>query len=229
MTQQKSPTGSNPQGKKRNVNVMDDGMNTTRFPLAGQGFSGCVPCANCPIFASSGSARPSSATSADVIGSGLRRAVFTSAGKSRRGGTVMRSLLTLPGTFGNSGAGAENSSTKVCQHLKHGSFFGVRTLEKHGVYTAIPAGNVANRIPCKGEYARRSLTVFGSRLFLRPAESQPKKSTRFTMFRFFLSSRYLRLRHRLLSLLSTLAGRTAATLVFGAVLALPVLYFVEVL
>jgi hypothetical protein len=50
MTQQKSPTGSNPQGKKRNVNVMDDGMNTTRFPLAGQGFSGCVPCANCPYF-----------------------------------------------------------------------------------------------------------------------------------------------------------------------------------
>lgn len=140
----------------------------------------------------------------------------------------MRSLLTLPGTFGNSGAGAENSSTKVCQHLKHGSFLGVRTLEKHGVYTAIPAGNVANRIPCKGEYARRSLTVFGSRLFLRPAESQPKKSTRFTMFRFFLSSRYLRLRHRLLSLFSILAGRTAATAVLGAVLALPVLYFVEV-
>lgn len=48
------------------------------------------------------------------------------------------------------------------------------------------------------------------------------------MLRFFLSSRYLRLRHRLLSLFSILAGRTAATLVFGAVLALPVLYFVEV-
>ena len=49
------------------------------------------------------------------------------------------------------------------------------------------------------------------------------------MFRFFLSSRYLRLRHRLLSLLSTFAVRTAATAVLGALLALPVLYFVEVL
>ncbi|MDY3682846.1 hypothetical protein [Bilophila wadsworthia] len=45
MTQKKSPTGSNPQGKKRNVNVMDDGMNTTPIPLAGQGF-----CAPCPYF-----------------------------------------------------------------------------------------------------------------------------------------------------------------------------------
>lgn len=229
MTQQKSPTGSNPQGKKRNVNVMDDGMNTTRFPLAGQGFSGCVPCANCPIFASSGSARPSSATSADVIGSGLRRAVSTSAGKSRRGGTVMRSLLTLPGTFGMLRVEPKNSSRKVRQHLKRGSFFGVRTLEKYGVYTVISGREWANTIPCKGEYARRSLTVLSSRPFLRPAEGQLRKSRWCSMFRFFLSSRYLRLRHRLLSLFSILAGRTAATLVFGAVLALPVLYFVEVL
>lgn len=48
------------------------------------------------------------------------------------------------------------------------------------------------------------------------------------MLRFFLSSRYLRLRHRLLSLLTTLAGRAGATLALGALLALPVLYFVEV-
>ena len=48
------------------------------------------------------------------------------------------------------------------------------------------------------------------------------------MFRFFLSSRYLRLRHRLFSQLA-FAVRTAATAVLGALLALPVLYFVEVL
>ncbi len=47
------------------------------------------------------------------------------------------------------------------------------------------------------------------------------------MLRFFLSSRYLRLRHRLLSLLTTLAVRAAATVAFGVLLALPVLYIVE--
>ena len=58
--------------------------------------------------------------------------------------------------------------------------------------------------------------------------SIPKQS-RCHMLRFFLSSRYLRLRHRLLSTHTTLAVRAAATAVLGAVLALPALYFVEVL
>lgn len=139
----------------------------------------------------------------------------------------MRSLLTLPGTFGMLRVEPNNSSVKVRQHLKRGHFPGVRTLEKYGVYTVISGREWANTIPF-GEYARRSQTVVSSRPFLRPAEGQLTKSVRFHMFRFFLSSRFTRLRHRLLSLFSILAGRTAATLVFGAVLALPVLYFVEV-
>ena len=48
------------------------------------------------------------------------------------------------------------------------------------------------------------------------------------MLPFFLSSRYLRLRHRLLSLLITLAGRAGATLALGALLMLPVVYLWEV-
>jgi hypothetical protein len=124
---------------------------------------------------------------------------------------MWRSLLTLPGSFGILRVEPNNSSEKVHQHLKRGSFFGVRTLKKYGVYSVISGREWANTIPCKGEYARRSQTVVSSRPFLRPAEGQLTKSERFHMFRFFLSSRYLRLRHRLLSLLSTLAGRAAAT------------------
>lgn len=57
--------------------------------------------------------------------------------------------------------------------------------------------------------------------------SIPKQS-RCHMLRFFLSSRYLRLRHRLLSLLITLAGCAGATLTLGALLMLPVVYLWEV-
>lgn len=49
------------------------------------------------------------------------------------------------------------------------------------------------------------------------------------MLRFFLSSRYLRLRHRLFSQLATFAVRTAATAVLGALLMLPAVYLWEVL
>ena len=126
----------------------------------------------------------------------------------------MRSLLTLPGTFGILRAEPKNSSEKVRQHLKHGLFFCVRTLEKYGVFSVISGREWANRIPCKGEYARRSQTVLSSRPFLRPAEGQLRKSERFPMLRFFLSSRYLRLRHRLLSL----AERSASVLALAAVL-----------
>ena len=57
----------------------------------------------------------------------------------------------------------------------------------------------------------------------------PLKPSRFPMFRFFLSSRYLRLRHRLLSLFATFAGRAGATLALGALLMLPAVYLWEVL
>lgn len=49
------------------------------------------------------------------------------------------------------------------------------------------------------------------------------------MLRFFLSSRFLRFRYRLLSLITTFAGRTAATMFLGALLALPALYLWEVM
>ena len=140
----------------------------------------------------------------------------------------MRSLLTLPGTFGMLRVEPKNSSVKVRQHLKRGSFFGVRTLEKYGVYSVISGREWVNRIPCKGEYARRSQTVLSSRPFLRPAEGQLRKSVRFPMFRFLLSSRWTRFQYRLVSSLQSFLCRAAATAVFGAVLALPVLYFVEV-
>ena len=126
----------------------------------------------------------------------------------------MRSLLTLPGSFGNSAGGPRNPSVKVRQHLKRGLFFCVRTLEKYGVFSVISGREWANRIPCKGEYARRSQTVSSSRPFLRPAERLLRKICEVPMLRFFLSSRYLRLRHRLLSL----AERSASVLALAAVL-----------
>lgn len=45
------------------------------------------------------------------------------------------------------------------------------------------------------------------------------------MLRFFLSSRFLRLRYRLLSLLTLLIGRAAATLALGALLSLPAVMY----
>ena len=49
------------------------------------------------------------------------------------------------------------------------------------------------------------------------------------MFRYLLSSRFLRFRHRLMSQFSNLAGHTAATVALGVLLLLPALYFGEVL
>ena len=99
----------------------------------------------------------------------------------------MRSLLTLPGSFGILRVEPRNSSEKVRQHLKRGLFFGVRTLEKYGVYSVISGREWANRIPCKGEYARRSLTVSSSRPFLRPAIGQHRKIREVPMHYFPLS------------------------------------------
>lgn len=56
-----------------------------------------------------------------------------------------------------------------------------------------------------------------SRLFLCPIPKQHRCS----MFRFFFSSRWLRLRYRLLSLLALHVGHAAATLALGALLSLP--------
>ena len=56
------------------------------------------------------------------------------------------------------------------------------------------------------------------RLFLCPI---PKQHRCPMFFRFFLSSRWLRLRYRLLSLLALHVGHAAATLALGALLSLP--------
>lgn len=58
--------------------------------------------------------------------------------------------------------------------------------------------------------------------------SIPKQS-RCHMLRFFLSSRYLRLRYRLVSILTSALCRAAATVALGALLMLPAVYLWEVL
>ena len=125
----------------------------------------------------------------------------------------MRSLLTLPGSFGILPLEPNNSSEKVRQHLERGSFFDVRTLEKYGVFSVISGRESANRIPCKGEYAGRSLTVVSSRPFLRPAEGQLTKSERSPMFHIITTSRTTRAIHRFQSL----AERSASILALAAV------------
>lgn len=139
----------------------------------------------------------------------------------------MRSLLTLPDSFGNSGLPQTRQGVTDAFRVPH-------TLEKSGHFCFVsnPAGGVSSgrcyiltehvlmfvrlRRPCLG---RGACSVFFCALI--------PKQDRCSMLRFFLSSRYLRLRHRLLSLLTTLAVRAAATVAFGVLLALPVLYIVE--
>ena len=70
------------------------------------------------------------------------------------------------------------------------------------------------RRPCVG---RGACSVF----FCAPIP----KLHRCPMLRFFLSSRFLRLRYRLLSLLTLLIGRAAATLALGALLSLPAVMY----
>ncbi len=48
MTQKKTPTGLNRQGQQKKSKT--DREENTRFPVALQGFSACVPCASCPYF-----------------------------------------------------------------------------------------------------------------------------------------------------------------------------------
>lgn len=127
-------------------------------------------------------------------------------------------LLTCRVVSGTFSMEPRNSSEKVCQYLEHGSFFGVRTREKYGVFSVISGRESANRIPCKGEYAGRSLTVSSSRPFLRSAKANIEKSERFPMFRFFLSSRWTRFQYRFLSLSSFLICRAVALVLLAAVL-----------
>lgn len=53
------------------------------------------------------------------------------------------------------------------------------------------------------------------------------KQDRCSMLRFFLSSRWTRFQYRLVSILTSALCRAAATVAFGVLLALPVLYIVE--
>ncbi len=128
----------------------------------------------------------------------------------------MNAAATFPLTsspwLGTFAVEPRNSYVKVCQHLKHG-FFDVRTLEKYGVYSVISGREWANRIPCKGEYARRSRTVSSSRPFLRPAEGQLEKYVRFPMFHIITTSRTTRALHRFQSI----AERSASILTLAAV------------
>mgnify|MGYP000548482471 CR=1 FL=1 len=108
------------------------------------------------------------------------------------------------------------------------------TMEKSGFFCFV--SNPASGVPSGRcyiltghvQYPRGLAASFGPgsvfRLFLCP-NPKPKEAP---MLRFFLSSRYLRLRHRLLSLLITLAGRAGATLALGVLLMLPVVYLWEV-
>lgn len=103
---------------------------------------------------------------------------------------VSHGLLTVHAISGIFSLEPRNSSEKVSQHLKHGSFFRVRTLEKYGVFSAISGRESTNKIPCKGEYVGRSLTVSSSRPFLRPANGQHGKIRE--AFMYYHSSRSIR-------------------------------------
>lgn len=95
---------------------------------------------------------------------------------------MLNFVLTSAVSLNNSTGGPKNPYVKVRQHLKHGLFFCVRALEKYGVFSVISGREWANRIPCKGEYARRSRTVLSSRPFLRSAKGQLRKYVRCPCF-----------------------------------------------
>ena len=143
----------------------------------------------------------------------------------------MRSLLTSLVPFGNAGLPQTTQGVADAFRVPH-------TLEKSGHFcfchqlaTGVPCGRgyiLAEQRPDVRE-TQAALCRPGSVVLPFFCALQPLKLHRCSMLRFFLSSRYLRLRHRLFSQLATFAVRTAATAVLGALLALPVLYFVEVL
>ncbi len=141
---------------------------------------------------------------------------------------MMRSLLTSGQGFGNSDVPQINEGVTDAFPVPH-------TVEKSGHFCFV--SNPASGVSSGRCYILTEHVLMFVRL-RRPSLSrgacsvffcvQNPKSMRFHMLRFFLSSRYLRLRHRLLSLLITLAGRAGATLALGALLMLPVVYLWEV-
>lgn len=78
-------------------------------------------------------------------------------------------------------------------------------------------------------FVRLRRLIVGRGALFPPFLCSNPKTTRFLMFRIYTTSRFLRLRHRLLSSLSNLAGHTAATVALGVLLLLPALFFGEVL
>lgn len=140
----------------------------------------------------------------------------------------MRSLLTLPGVFGILRVEPKTPLGRFASTLSMACFFASVHWKSTASIRSFQAGSGLIEYPAKGNMPAVPRRFSTPGLFCVLRKATTKKSWRFPMLRFFLSSRYLRLRHRLLSLLTTLAGRAGATLALGALLALPVLYFVEV-
>ena len=142
---------------------------------------------------------------------------------------MMNTSLTSGRGFGNSDVPQTKQGVTDAFPVPH-------TVEKSGLFCFV--SNIATGISCGRCYILTEhvpmIVRLGRPCFGRGAcsvffyASIPKQS-RCHMLRFFLSSRYLRLRHRLLSLLTTLAGRAGATLALGALLMLPAVYLWEVL
>lgn len=84
--------------------------------------------------------------------------------------------LTRGDVSGNVRAEAENLQQKARRSLDTGIFYVVHAPEKHGESTAILAGSGLIEYP-SGKYARRSVAVFDSRLFLRPVFVRKTKKT----------------------------------------------------
>lgn len=140
----------------------------------------------------------------------------------------MRSLLTLPGSFGIVNfpklEGVADAFTKP--HLvKRAVIFvsATNALQVHPVDVVIYWRGQRPDV-------RETQAAFKCRgALFPPFFVQKSQNLRCSMFRFLLSSRWTRFQYRLVSSLQSFLCHAAATAVLGAVLALPVLYFVEVL
>lgn len=136
----------------------------------------------------------------------------------------MRSLLTLPGSCGFLGFPKVTGVTVAYrQHAddKNGLFSSCHQCARIGCLDILGKVTSSNR-----EVWR--LLLPGS-VILPSFLSKSPKVTRCIVLRFLLSSRWTRFQYRLVSSLQSFLCHAAATAVLGAVLALPVLYFVEVL
>lgn len=100
-------------------------------------------------------------------------------------------------------------------------------------YSAVEVATFAGSLLSHISRVASSRTREGWRLRIGRGDLYPAffvpKLCEVPMFRYLLSSRFLRFRLRLSSQISNLAGHTAATVALGALLVLPVLYFGEVL